>query len=93
MNMLNEHFNKLSSLKKENSVKGNNCTMKKFEASLMSEKATLLWIDTNLEHLNECFGKEQQTLLQRAIQMKNEFAVKELLKAGASPDIPDLQGL
>lgn len=92
MNIL-EHFNKLSSLKKENSVRGNHCMMKKFEASLMSEKSTLLWIDTNVKHLNECYGKEQKTLLQRAIQLKNEFAVDTLLQAGASPDISDLLGL
>ena len=92
MNIL-EHFNKLSSLKKENSVRGNDCMIKKFEASLMSEKSTLQWIDTNKEHVNECYGKEQKTLLQRAIQLKNEFAVDALLKAGASPDISDLLGL
>ena len=62
MNILNEHFGKFA-LERKASCYGS--LFKQFESALHSEKAILTWIAEHPVNLNDQFGKEQTTVLQR----------------------------
>lgn len=64
MNILNEHFGK-NSLERKASMSCFGSIFKQFESALHSEKAVLHWIAEHQVNLNDQFGKQQETVLQK----------------------------
>ena len=62
MNILNENFGQFA-LERKASCYGS--LFKQFESALHSEKAILHWIAEHQVNLNDQFGKEQTTVLQK----------------------------
>ena len=88
MNILNEHFGKFA-LERKASCYGS--LFKQFESALHSEKAILNWIAEHQVNLNDQFGKEQTTVLQKyGSPIRNKNLINKFL-AGQYKKVMSLQ--